>query len=126
MHAHERAFQIWSLLTYAATHRQILTYDLLGRHIGVPRVGLGQLLEPIQSYCLIHDLPALTSIVVADNGEPGPGFVAVAPNQVPREQQRVFNHDWLNETVPNEHVLQQAAIDHPSNGIPQAAQPALV
>src|SRR5688572_14822476 len=61
MHSHERAAQIWPLLTYAASHRQTLTYELVGRLIGVPHFGLAQLLEPIQSYCLIRELPALTS-----------------------------------------------------------------
>ena len=35
---------------------------LLGRLIGVPRQGLGQLLEPIQSFCIVKHLPALTSL----------------------------------------------------------------
>src|SRR5262249_5096427 len=48
----ERATQIWPILTLCASRRQTLTYDLLGRLIGVPRQGLGQLLEPIQSYCI--------------------------------------------------------------------------
>jgi len=50
----ERAAQIWPILTLCAKQYQILTYDLLGRLIGVPRQGLGQLLEPVQSYCLIN------------------------------------------------------------------------
>jgi len=48
----QRASQIWAVLVLAARQRQVLTYDLLGRAIGVPRAGLGQLLEPIQSYCI--------------------------------------------------------------------------
>ena len=58
----ERAAQIWPLLTVSAARRQKLTYDLLGRLIGVPRQGLGQLLEPIQSFCIVKHLPALTSL----------------------------------------------------------------
>src|SRR5688572_2528889 len=119
MQAHERAAQIWPLLTYAASHRQTLTYDILGKHIGVPRQGLGQLLEPIQSYCLIHELPALTSVVVKDSGYPGLGFIAA--EDVPAEHQRVFAYDWLEHRPPTEGVLREAAIDRPSNGEPFAA-----
>jgi hypothetical protein len=122
MHAHERAAQIWSLLTYAASHRQTITYDLLSRHIGVPRHGLGQLLEPVQSYCLIHELPALTSLVVTENGQPGPGFVAVPLEDVPAEQQGVFAHDWLAQWPPSEDILRDAAIERPSNGIRAAVE----
>ena len=122
MNIYERAAQIWSLLTFAATHRQTITYDLLSKHTGMMTAGLGQCLEPVQSYCLIHDLPALTSLVVKATGEPGPGFIAVPADQVPREQQRVFNHDWLAALPPDVDTLRQAAIDRPSNGIPLAQQ----
>jgi hypothetical protein len=118
MLAHERAAQIWPLLTYAASHRQSLTYTILAKHIGVDLRGIGKLLEPIQSYCLIHELPALTSIAVNKNGHPGTGFIAA--EDVPAEQQRVFNHDWLEHDSPAADVLRQAAIDRPSNGIPDA------
>ena len=60
MRVSERAAQIWSVLALASKNRQVLTYDILSRLIGVPRPGLGQLLEPIQSYCLINKLPPLT------------------------------------------------------------------
>lgn len=119
MQVHQRAAQIWPLLTYAASHRQTLTYDILGKHIGVPRQGLGQLLEPIQSYCLINELPALTSIVVRDSGIPGVGFIAAA--DVPAAQQRVFGFDWLEHRVPSEETLRQAAIDRPSKDEPAPA-----
>jgi hypothetical protein len=90
----ERASQIWSVLALCATKRQTLLYDELSRLIGVPLPGLGQLLEPIQSYCLIHGKPPLTSIVVGRNsGVPGEGFIA--GENVPKAQADVFNNDWL-------------------------------
>lgn len=95
----------------------MLTYDLLSHLIGVPRMGLGQMLEPIQSYCILNRLPALTSLVVSEeSGVPGQGFIAA--HDVPREQGRVFNHDWLGQISPNEEVLQQAAERLPTNGRP--------
>jgi len=59
MTAPHRASQIWPVLLLAAKNRQILNYHLLADLIGVPRAGLGQLLEPIQSYCLLNELPPL-------------------------------------------------------------------
>jgi len=41
MEANERAAQIWSVLAWAATSRQVLTYRILGKLIGVPARGLG-------------------------------------------------------------------------------------
>ena len=64
MNRSERASQIWTVLAWAASHRQSLTYSQVGKLIGVPTAGLGQLLEPIQSYCLENNLPPLTVLVV--------------------------------------------------------------
>lgn len=60
----ERASQIWAVLSLAAKNRQSITYGILSKLTGVPSVGLGHLLEPIQSYCLIEKLPPLTILVV--------------------------------------------------------------
>ncbi len=50
----ERASQIRAVLAFAAKNRQSLTYGILSKLIGVPAAGLGKLLEPIKSYCLIE------------------------------------------------------------------------
>ena len=123
MRAHERAAQIWSILALAAKNRQVLTHDMVGRLIGVPVVGLGQLLEPIQSYCLLNDLPPLTILVVsAESGMPGSGFIAAS--DIPRMQQRVFAQDWLQRGAPSAETLQVAVQARPSNGIdPPPAPP---
>ena len=119
MRIQERAAQIWPVLVLAARNRQILTYDLLGRLIGVPRPALGQLLEPIQSYCLINGLPALTAIVVSEStGLPGTGFIAAA--DVPAEQAKIFQTDWLSHNPPKPEELAAAVAERPSNGILQA------
>jgi hypothetical protein len=121
MTVYEHAAQIWSILALAGRNRQVLTYDIVGRLIGVPRYGLGRHLEPIQSYCLVHDLPPLTSLVVSETtGLPSPGFTAAA--DVPREQIRVMAFDWLAHPAPTPEVLEQAVQQHPSNGV-AAAQP---
>ena len=51
MAIYESAAQIWAVLALDARNRQILTYDIVGKLIGVPRQALGPMLEPIQSYC---------------------------------------------------------------------------
>ena len=119
MRVSERAVQIWSVLALAASNRQVLTYDMLSKLIGVPRHGLGQLLEPIQSYCLLERLPPLTILVVNSTGLPGAGFVAA--QDIPREQLRVFSHVWLEQAVPSPEQLAEAARKLPSNGLPAAA-----
>lgn len=119
----ERAAQIWPILSLAAWNRQVLTYDLVGKLIGVPRQGLGRLLEPIQSYCLVKGLPPLTILVVSEEtGIPGTGFVAAA--DIPRTQVKVFSHDWLSHDVPSPEDLEQAVRQQPSNGVQLKDHPA--
>jgi hypothetical protein len=111
----ERAAQVWALLAFAATNRQILTYELVGKLTGMHAAGLGEVLEPIQSYCLIHRLPALSALVVSKTtGLPSPGFVAAT--DVPRELIRIFEHDWLSVKSPSPEELIAAAKAAPSNG----------
>ena len=119
MQSHERAAQIWPLLSWAATNRQVLSYDLVGKLIGVPRFGLAQLLEPIQSHCLIRGLPAQTVLVANDTGAPGTGFIAA--KNVPGKQARVFRHNWLEEHTPTPEEFLAAVRERPSCGIPEAA-----
>jgi len=116
MTANERAAQIWSALALAAKNRQILTYDMFSKLTGVPRHGLGQLLEPIQSYCLVHNLPPLTILVVSEEtGMPGAGFIAA--QDIPKTQQQVFGFDWLEHGAPSPDQLQEAVNNRPSNGV---------
>ncbi len=117
MTAPERAAQIWAVLALAARNRQILTYDMLGRLIGVPARGLGHLLEPIQSYCLINRLPPLTNLVVQEaTGLPGSGFTAATAEEYARKQLEVFAFDWLEHGAPTPDDLERAASERPSRG----------
>lgn len=116
MRTFERAAQIWPVLAFAASNRQTITYPTLARLIGVHQAGLGQLLEPIQSYCLVRALPPLTILVVkSKSGMPGTGFVAAA--DIPKHQQEVFNFSWLRHTAPSPEKLEIAVRQRPSNGI---------
>jgi putative restriction endonuclease len=76
-----------------------MSYEELSGLITVLLPGLGQLLEPIQKYCVKHQLPPLTSIVVSrTNGIPGEGFIAA--ENVPEAQANTFSHNWIQEHCP--------------------------
>jgi hypothetical protein len=112
----ERAVQIWPVLALAARNRQVLTYNMLARLVGMPRMALGQCLEPIQSYCLLRNLEPLTILVVSEkSGIPGIGFIAAA--DIPKTQQSVFSHDWLEHGCPSPEDFEKAVKDRPSNGV---------
>lgn len=120
MTAPERAAQIWAVLSLAARNRQILTYEMLGRLIGVPARGLGHLLEPIQSYCLINNLPPLTILVVQEaTGLPGSGFTGATAGEYAKKQLDVFVFDWLQHGAPTPELLDRASAERPSRGAPQ-------
>jgi hypothetical protein len=119
--ANDRAAQIWSILALAARNRQVLTYNLVAKLTGVARVGLGRCLEPIQSYCLLHQLEPLTILVVQEkSGLPGVGFIAA--QDIPGTQQRVFSYDWVAHGCPSSAEFEQAAKERPSNGIIQVPE----
>lgn len=115
----ERAWQAWPVLTIAASNRQLLTYELLGKHTGMHAAGLGEVLERIQSFCLLNRLPPLSAIVVnKSSGLPGTGFIAAT--DVPKALMQVFSYDWGMTPCPTPDQLEQASRDLPSNGIATA------
>jgi len=64
-----------------------MTYGHLSKLIGVPTAGLGQLLEPIQSFCIIEKLPPLTILVVQqDSGLTGSGFTGAKASEFAKIQ----------------------------------------
>ena|SRR6266568_1938596 len=114
----ERAAQIWAVLALAARNRQILTYEIVGRLIGVPARGLGQLLEPIQSYCMVNNFPPLTILVVQEGtGTPGSGFTAASASDFGKKQLEVFAFDWLQREAPTPEELAAAVEQRPSRGL---------
>lgn len=111
----ERAAQVWPLLVLCASHRQTLTYVTLGQLTGMAPQGLGMILEPIQSFCLLNRQPALSSLVVgAKSGTPGEGFIAA--EDVPGEHASVFEWTWLKQKPPSAADLESAVKRLPSNG----------
>jgi hypothetical protein len=88
---------------------------MIGKAIGVLPVYLGDYLEPIQSFCLIHGLPPLTVLVVQEaTGIPGQGFSA--SKNVSASQAEVFAQDWLEMHAPKPADFANAIADLPSNG----------
>lgn len=113
----ERATQIWSVLAWVARHRQNITYAQLAQVTGAFTGGLGALLEPIQSYCLIYELPPLTILVVQqESGIPGTGFTGASAVELAQAQARVFAFNWLEHGNPGAKKLEDALRKRPSNG----------
>jgi alkylated DNA nucleotide flippase Atl1 len=93
MTTHERALQIYQVLIGAARNRQVLTYEIVGKLIGVPRQGLARHLGHIMHYCEKNKLPPLTALVVGKiSGKPGEGLITV--NDLSKDMERIFNHEW--------------------------------
>jgi hypothetical protein len=69
MTKYERAQQLWSILVLAARNRQVLTYKLIEQATGLVRPSIGQMLSPIQNFCLNRQKPPLTILVVNDGNE---------------------------------------------------------
>jgi putative restriction endonuclease len=93
MTTYERAIQIYQVLTACAHSRQILTYELLGKRIGMPARGLAPHLAHLMKYCKKKELPPITVLVVqTESGKPGEGFTTF--DDLHRDRERVFNHDW--------------------------------
>ena len=103
----ERASQLWPLLVLAATNRQVLTYGLVQKLTGLPRMTLGGFLDPLAKYCVQKKLPPLTVLVVSEKtGLPGSGFTSA--EDIPRAQLAVFEYDWLGWGCPKPEKLEAA------------------
>ena len=117
MKASERSAQIWAVLAWAARSRQNITYGQLAQITGAFTGGLGGWLEPIQSYCIINELPPLTVLVVQqDSGMPGSGFTGASAGELAKAQARVFAYNWLEHGNPGAEKLEKAVKQAPSNG----------
>jgi hypothetical protein len=107
MNREQRAAQLWSVLAVAATNRQIMTYELVGRITGLPPASIGDFLRPIQQYCIEKKLPPLTVLVVGkQDATPGVGFLGA--DDVPSAQLRVFEYGWTGMQAPGESDLADA------------------
>lgn len=93
MSTYERAIQIYQILIGAAHNRQVLTYPIISKMIGVPQQGLAPHLGHLMHYCDREGLPPITVLVVQkDSGKPGVGFTTF--EDLHRDRERVFAHNW--------------------------------
>ncbi len=117
MNRSQRAAQLWPILALAASNRQILDYKIVSQLTGMYVPGIGQMLEPIQSYCLLHNLPPLTILVVQkESGLPGSGFTAAEAVEFTHAMMKVFSTDWLTVGCPTPEQFEEAVRTRPSNG----------
>jgi hypothetical protein len=75
------------------------------------RVGVGpNNLGPIAAYCMINDLPVLTSLVVGTDGLPAEdGLMKHIPAEhIPAEQWKCFRTDWGHMDKPTVEQLRDA------------------
>lgn len=106
------AYKIWPKLMILAEHRQTTTYKDLGALLGVTGQALRSLgypLDPIRYYCLQHDLPPLSALVVRkDSGLPGSGADA---DEMDIDQVYAFNWRGRSPIIPSKAEL-AAAMEH--------------
>jgi alkylated DNA nucleotide flippase Atl1 len=95
----ERALQVWQVLVGAADNRQLLTYEILAKLIGMGAGTMAQTLGIIMRYCDERDLPPLTAIVVKkSSGVPGTGLTTL--REINRDREKVYSYPWYRQTPP--------------------------
>ncbi len=106
MNIYQRSQQLWSILVLAAKNRQTLTYTMVSEATGLHRPAIGDALFPIQYYCKEKGFPALTALVVKEvEGIPGEGL---GIEDLPRELQKIFKKEWLQQAAPKEEEFEAA------------------
>lgn len=98
-----RAVQAWQILVGMAKNRQTVTYQGLSL-IMYRRMAAGvldKILGHIAFYCIDHDLPPLTSIVVGKSrGRPG-SEIPVNLQNIDRNREDVYKCDWYDIYPPS-------------------------
>ena len=105
------ALRAYLILIGCAADRQTVTYDALARRM--KRDGQNLLAKPldlITRWCQRHELPALASLVVEERtGLPAPDFTARSREEIPHEQERVWERDWFSFFPPTIEELEEGA-----------------
>jgi|GraSoiStandDraft_57_1057295.scaffolds.fasta_scaffold487560_2 hypothetical protein len=110
MEREEWAWRSWPLLAFAAKLHVILTYKDVEDLTGMDRRGVGpNCCGPIAAYCMINNLPVLSSLVVGKDGLPEDGLTKHIPaKDIPAEQWKCFRRDWGNQAKPTVEQLRSA------------------
>ena len=101
MTKYQRVQHVWSLLVCAATDRRTYTYGGLADALGIPggAQAMRHYLAPVMYYCREQQLPPLTVLVVSrETGRPGEGLTTL--ENVNRDRENVFAHDWFQMPLP--------------------------
>jgi hypothetical protein len=73
---------------------------------------LAHILGHVAFYCIDHELPPLTSIVVGKGrGTPG-AEIPINPATVDQQREKVYQYDWYDLYPPSEPDLSAAALAH--------------
>ena len=108
-HWPERAYQLWIILVGMANNWQITSYGWLAELVGFK--GSGVFADPlghIAAFCILNDLPLLTTLVVkTEGGEPGSG-IPIDSDEIDAERMRVLNYDWYDVVPPTPAELEEA------------------
>ena len=109
-----RAVQAWQILVSKAMNRQTLTYEQLSilmfrrRAAGVLDATVGH----IAFYCIGHELPPLTSIVVGKHrGRPGTD-IPIDLSSLDADREKVHGFDWFGIRPPSDDELAVAYSRH--------------
>lgn len=102
----ERAGKGWEVLTNIAKDRKLISYGELGKRIGIHHRAIRFVLGLIQDYCLDHELPPITILVINKNdGKPGDGFIAWDVEDIDNGLSQVYNYNWKNYQNPFEFAI---------------------
>jgi hypothetical protein len=104
-----RALQAWQYLIPKARNRQLVRYGELAELMGyADNRPLRFVLGHIMYYCQREGLPALTIIVVNNDGTPGEGFTQVPRDQFDAHRETTFGFDWFSVYPPTPAELTQS------------------
>ena len=120
----ERASQVWAVLAWVARNRQLVSYSDVSKLVSVSPSTVGKLLEPIQAYCKLEQVPSLAWLVVkADGSVPSSVAGALVADELALAQSEVQAYDWLAHGNPQADKL-ELALAPAVAPVPEAADPA--
>lgn len=101
-----RAYQIWAVLTYAASKSHIVTYKELDNGTGLVSGGTGKALALLKKYCESQGLPPITALVVDEKGGVPSNLSGKDLKEWPATLRKIFTHKWKRKDSPKMGALQ--------------------
>lgn len=97
---HFEAGRVWPMLVAHAAGAQTCWYEDIARVIDTNPLSVRFVLGPIQSFCMVEQLPPLTALILQKGrNKPGTGFIAWDVDDLEEAHRRVFAFDW--RAIPN-------------------------